>query len=342
MGAREPVQIAPSERESCKLFNFGHLSPITLDRYLTVSSLALVAAAVCEVNVPHYSSKALNAMVVTRDMNEFGDALRAIVALGLASSVFIFVRAAFFGLAGTRVATRARSMLLRSLLRQDMAFFDGRDTGELTNRLSADCAKFSSVVASHVNVLLRQAIQLVGGSVFLFRIDRGLALVTLVGIFLIGALTTLHGDFIRCMGRRSQDALARANSVSGQILSLIRVVRAHGSEERELERCVLGWVGLWDDRGERGRRLPVCVCCASMTQNVHQIGMNPPIFSFECLIASSTRPFPSLFRYGLELRNTVNMLETHDLGHSVYRSAVRLLQTLLQVKHKKPKSQRNE
>ena len=53
-------------------------------------------------------------------------------------------------------------MLLRSLLRQDMAFFDGRDTGELTTRLSADCSKFSSVVASHVNVLLRQTIQ-VGG-----------------------------------------------------------------------------------------------------------------------------------------------------------------------------------
>ena len=34
----------------------------------------------------------------------------------------------------------------------------------------------------------------------------------------------------------TQDALAKANSVAGQILSLIRVVRSHGSEERELHR----------------------------------------------------------------------------------------------------------
>ena len=54
-------------------------------------------------------------------------------------------------------------MLLKSLLTQDMAFFDGKDTGELTNRLSADCSKFSSVVASHVNVLLRQTIQVKAG-----------------------------------------------------------------------------------------------------------------------------------------------------------------------------------
>lgn len=46
--------------------------------------------------------------------------------------------------------------------------------------------------------------QLIGGSIFLFRINRNLAFVTVFGIFLIGALTTLHGEFIRRMGRRSQ------------------------------------------------------------------------------------------------------------------------------------------
>lgn len=238
--------------------------------YLTMSILALVGAASCEVAVPHYSSKALNSVVVTGNMQDFQQAVTTVIALGLGSSAFTFVRAAFFGLAGTRIATRARSMLLGSLLKQDMAFFDSKDTGELTNRLSADCSKFSSVVSSHVNVLLRQSIQLIGGSIFLFRINRGLALVTVLGIFLIGALTTLHGEFIRRMGRRSQDSLAKANAVAGQILSLVRVVRSHGSEQRELS------------------------------------------------------------RYGAELRNTVNMLETHDLGHSVYRSLVRLLQTGLQ------------
>jgi ATP-binding cassette subfamily B (MDR/TAP) protein 9 len=238
--------------------------------YLTMSILALVGSASCEVAVPHYSSKALNSVVVTGNMQDFQQAVTTVIALGLGSSAFTFVRAAFFGLAGTRIATRARSMLLGSLLKQDMAFFDSKDTGELTNRLSADCSKFSSVVSSHVNVLLRQSIQLIGGSIFLFRINRGLALVTVLGIFLIGALTTLHGEFIRRMGRRSQDSLAKANAVAGQILSLVRVVRSHGSEHRELS------------------------------------------------------------RYGAELRNTVNMLETHDLGHSVYRSLVRLLQTGLQ------------
>ena len=127
------------------------------------------------------------------------------------------------------------------------------------------------MVSSNVNVLLRQTIQLIGGSIFfLFRIHRGLPLVTMSRILCIGALTTLHGEFIRRMGRHSQDSLAKANAVAGQILSFIRVIRGHGGEVGELQ------------------------------------------------------------RYNAELRNTVNMLETHDLGHSVYRSLVRLLQTGVQ------------
>ena len=45
----------------------------------------------------------------------------------------------------------------------------------------------------------------------------------------------------------------------------------------------------------------------------------------------SQQTYNARTRYGVELRNTVNMLETHDLGHSIYRSVVRLLQTFLQV-----------
>ena len=65
-------------------------------------------------------------------------------------------------------------------------------------------------------------------SIFLFHINVQLAVVTLCGIAVISLLTMIHGEFMRKMGRRSQDALARANTVASQVLSLIRVVRSHG------------------------------------------------------------------------------------------------------------------
>lgn len=41
--------------------------------------------------------------------------------------------------------------------------------------------------------------------------------------------------FVVCL---LQDALAQANAVAGQILGLIRVIRSHGSEEKELGRYI--------------------------------------------------------------------------------------------------------
>ena len=40
-----------------------------------------------------------------------------------------------------------------------IAFFDRNDTGELTSRLSADAAKLSNVVSFHINIIVRQSIQ---------------------------------------------------------------------------------------------------------------------------------------------------------------------------------------
>lgn len=51
---------------------------------------------------------------------------------------------------------RLRHQLLRSLLRQEIAFYDQNQTGELTNRLSADCNKISNLISLNLNILARQ------------------------------------------------------------------------------------------------------------------------------------------------------------------------------------------
>jgi ABC-type multidrug transport system fused ATPase/permease subunit len=51
---------------------------------------------------------------------------------------------------------RLRHELFRSLLQQEIAFYDGVPTGELTNRLTSDCNKISNVVSLHINILVRQ------------------------------------------------------------------------------------------------------------------------------------------------------------------------------------------
>ncbi len=84
---------------------------------------------------------------------------------------------------------------------KDIAFFDANQSGELTNRLTADCSKISNVVSLNVNIMLRQTIQLVGGLVYLYRLHRSMALVAGGGLAFIFLVTGIHGKYNRALGR---------------------------------------------------------------------------------------------------------------------------------------------
>eukprot|EP00752_Nemacystus_decipiens_P006022 g5439.t1 len=206
-------------------------------RGVLIASLAtLVLAAACEVAVPHYSSRALNAAAFAKDRVEFSRSLQGMIAYSLLASVFTGLRGACFWLAGTHVVAKVRFDLLSSLLKQDISFHDANETGALTSRLASDTAKISNVVSFHVNILCRQVIQALGGLGYLYILEQQLAAVALVGLVLVGAITTAYGRFSRRISAKVQTALAEAGSVAEQSLSLVRVVRAHANEEHERRR----------------------------------------------------------------------------------------------------------
>ncbi|CAM9218916.1 unnamed protein product [Phaeothamnion confervicola] len=203
---------------------------------LLASGVTLVLAACCEVAVPHYSSRALNAVAFAKDAAAFSHNVRGMIAFSLLSSFFTGLRGSLFWLAGAHVVARVRCDLFASLLSQDVSFFDNNETGALTSRLSSDTTKISNVVSFHVNIIVRQAIQAVGGLCYLFWLSPPLASIAAVGLFAVAALTNIYGNFSRRISKQVQTALADAGSVAEQSLSLVRVVRAHSNERHERRR----------------------------------------------------------------------------------------------------------
>ena len=57
-----------------------------------------------------------------------------LVGILLVEAVSTCIRDYCFNLGAERVATRLRRLVFHALLRQDVQFFDGRDTGEITTR----------------------------------------------------------------------------------------------------------------------------------------------------------------------------------------------------------------
>src|ERR1700694_456981 len=92
----------------------------------------------------------------------------AMAALALLQGLAIALRARSFGVAGERGVTRLRKDLYRSILEQEVAFFDERRTGELTSRLSSDTSVLQSAVSANVSMGLRHLATAAGAVAFLF------------------------------------------------------------------------------------------------------------------------------------------------------------------------------
>jgi ABC transporter fused permease/ATP-binding protein len=159
-----------------------------------------------------------------------------LIGLFLLGSSFGALRAWLFTVSGERVVANLRRELYGAIVRQEIAFFDERRTGELTNRLSADTTVLQNTVTVNVSMLLRFLILGVGAIGFLFYTSWRLTLVTLAIVPLIAIGAGVFGRRMRALSREVQDALATSTEVAEETISGIRTVRAFAREGAEEER----------------------------------------------------------------------------------------------------------
>ncbi|MBL91704.1 MAG: ABC transporter permease [Myxococcales bacterium] len=151
---------------------------------------------------------------------------------GLATAL----RSYWFTVAGERVVARLRTRLYSAVILREIAFFDERRTGELTNRLASDTAVLQNTVTINLSMALRYLLQAVGAIGILLWTSFKLTLVmlTVVPIVVIGA--ALYGRLVRKVSRQVQDALAQASEVAEETIAGVRTVRAFARETSEIAR----------------------------------------------------------------------------------------------------------
>jgi ATP-binding cassette subfamily B protein len=158
------------------------------------------------------------------------------VAAALVQGVAIASRYTLFSVAGERAVARIRERLFAGILDQEIAFFDERRTGELTNRLSSDTTVLQNAVSVNISMGLRSLAQVLGGVGFLLWTSPLLTglMLSVVPAIAVGAV--VYGRRIRKLAREVQDALASASEVAEEAISGIRTVRSFAAEQAEVRR----------------------------------------------------------------------------------------------------------
>lgn len=206
-------------------------------RLIAAASFFMVSASLAELVIPLFLSKAIAlAAAGSAQQALFGDAISKLLLVSVAFGVLAGCRGTLFSLVNQRLVRRLRTRLFSALSCSSIEFFDAHDVGGLTSRLGADCAAVARAVATNVNVLFRNALQVAIGGAFLAHLSPLLAAVAAVATASLFLVTARYGAFSRRAARALQDATAEANRVAEEAFALARTVRAFGAEATEAER----------------------------------------------------------------------------------------------------------
>ena len=151
-------------------------------------------------------------------------------------AVAVGLRYYLFTIAGERVVTRLRETVYRSIIDQEIGFFDARKTGELTSRLTADATVMQNTVSVNLSMGLRNLVLVVGGLLLLVVSSPRLTILMLALVPPVALGAVVVGRRLSKLSKKAQDALARANEAAEETIAGIRTVRSFAREEAEAER----------------------------------------------------------------------------------------------------------
>ena len=138
-----------------------------------------------------------------------------------------------FGLGAERVGLRLRKLVFHTLLRQDIQFFDSRDTGEITTRLWADVPPLEHALGEELAETLKNVVLVIGGMVLLFYTSPWLTVLMLGGLPPIAFASSKLGRRVKTMAADVQSAHGEAGAAATEVLAGVRTVRAFGQEPAE-------------------------------------------------------------------------------------------------------------
>ncbi|PFX21918.1 Multidrug resistance protein 1 [Stylophora pistillata] len=141
-----------------------------------------------------------------------------------------------WSLTATRQVKKMRLAFFKSVLKQDIGWFDTTDPGELNTRLNEDLNKVDDGIGHKIGMFVQAMTTVVIGFVMGFAYGWKLTLVIIAVSPLLVIAGALIGKVMTAMTTKGLNSYAKAGSVAEEVLSSIRTVVAFGGEKKEIER----------------------------------------------------------------------------------------------------------
>lgn len=204
-------------------------------RLLYISCLVLLIRLPLSLSIPHFVAETIGALGHGR----YDDAqwnILYLVACGTGDAILDFWVYYLFGLVQQRIVRDVRLDVFRAVIRQEIGFFDCTKTGQITSRLTADCAEMANDLTWVFRFTLESLVRIGGTIAYMLVRSWQLGLLALTIIPITAYINRYYAAFLQTNQKQVQSALANANVVATECVSSIRTVRSFAMEDGEHSR----------------------------------------------------------------------------------------------------------
>ena len=208
-------------------------------REFAVAGVALLVAAGAMLAIPYAFRQMIDLGFSASGSESIRNVDLTFLALfGVACVLAVSTAARFYTVSwlGERVTADIRSAVYRHVVTQSPQFFETTRSGEVLSRLTADTTLIQAVVGTSISMALRNILLFAGGLAMLFATSARLTSIIVVLLAAVVLPIVLFGRRVRKLSRDSQDRIADASAMAGEILNAMPTVQAFTHEAAEAGR----------------------------------------------------------------------------------------------------------
>ncbi|XP_037725569.1 ATP-binding cassette sub-family B member 10, mitochondrial [Drosophila subpulchrella] len=238
----EPVKMGRSQ--------YGRLLSLTKSEKWVLSAGigCLVVSSAITMSVPLFLGKVIDVVfnksgIDSAAMAKLGEYSMLLFAIFVVGGFANFARVHLFGNAALRIVRNLRSRLYRSMLLQEVGWFDTKGSGELINRLSNDTYMVGMSLSQNVSDGLRSVAMIGVGTGMMIYTSPQLAAVSALVVPAMAGMAIVYGRYVRRITKTELDKYAEIMKYAEERFGNVKTVKTFCREQQE----VAAFDGLLDE-----------------------------------------------------------------------------------------------
>ncbi|XP_059826588.1 antigen peptide transporter 1 isoform X3 [Hypanus sabinus] len=167
-------------------------------RFLLVA-VFLVLSSAGEMAVPYYSGRMTDWVMNKDDPSAFSSTILAMAAFTIGSAVSECICDCIYNATMMRIHTRIQGSVFKSVVHQDIAFFDTQHTGDITSRITTDTNTMSDSLSEQLSHLMWCLMRVMCLLAFMLSLSFKLSLFTLALIPFITIIPEFFAHFYQAL-----------------------------------------------------------------------------------------------------------------------------------------------